>query len=277
MEANLGSAWATTIELVDRFWHIRRNGLIYAAGCADAFLKRIFVTEGLAQLLLGFLVTSGGLTWYRRLPNHPFPGSSSFSKDLVLQEIRPFQLHFQVLLGIDGMVADRAWAHYLGSAQYRHAESATQFWQRHQSLMIPDANGRLCVPYRRVAEIAQIVARLPCSEAGVEGAFSCLGLIIGDHRRSIRDDVAEVLLIIRLHGIPNGQGASDIVDKVRGDPLGDDPGDWIQDERDRAPPPPPDEDASAPASQPQPRPVRWGEHALELRIRAQRPGWARPG
>jgi hypothetical protein len=64
---------------------------------------------------------------------------------------------------------------------------------------------------------------------------------------------------------------------VRGDPFGDDPGDWTQDERHLAHPPPPDEDASAPACQPQPRPARWVEHALELRIRAQRPGGARPG
>jgi hypothetical protein len=216
VEANLGSAWARIIELFDRSSQIRRNWLMYAAGCADAFLKRIFVTDGLTQLLLGFLVTSRVLTWYRRLPDHPFPGSSSSSKDLILQEIRPLQLHFHILLSIDETVADFVWAYYLGSAQYRPAESVTQFWQRHQSLMIPDAKGRLCIPYPPIAEIIQIDARLPCSEAGVERAFSRLGLIFGDHRRSIRDDLAEALLIIRLHGIPNGQGASDSLDKIPG-------------------------------------------------------------
>jgi hypothetical protein len=51
-----------------------------------------------------------------------------------------------------------------------------------------------------------IVAKLPCSEAGVEMAFSRLRLVFRYHRRSIQDDLIEALLLIRLHSIPNVPG-----------------------------------------------------------------------
>jgi hypothetical protein len=79
--------------------------------------------------------------------------------------------------------------------------------------VIPGANGIPAVPYLPVAEIALIVARLPCSEAGVESALSSLGLVFGDHRRSIQDDLIEALLVVRLPGIPNVPRSSQVLDK----------------------------------------------------------------
>jgi hypothetical protein len=69
--------------------------------------------------------------------------------------------------------------------------------------MITDTRGLRHVPYRPVADIALIASRLPCSEVGVERAFSRFELIFGDHRRSIQDDLVEALLIIKLHRVPH--------------------------------------------------------------------------
>jgi hypothetical protein len=97
--------------------------------------------------------------------------------------------------------------------------------------MIPGANGRLCVPYHPVAEMARIVSRLSWSEAGVERAFSCLGLIFGDHRWSIQDDLSDALLMIKPHGIPNAAASSGLLDMVLREPAGDDASHWTGDER----------------------------------------------
>jgi hypothetical protein len=121
------------------------------------------------------------------------------------------------------------------------------------------------------------VARLPHSEAGVERVFSHLGSIIGNHRRSIQDDLSKALLVIKLHDIPNAAGLSCILDRVHSDPAGDHPSQWTGDEHHRAPPPPPGEDCSAQASQPQPRPTELGENALALRVGAQLARVARSG
>jgi hypothetical protein len=139
----------------------------------------------------GFLITSDGFGWGHRLPAEWVAGLWFFSKQLVRRGVRPLQIHFQRLLSFDETVVAFIWDHFLRPGQYREGESATKFWERQRSPMIPDANGLRHVPYRPVADTALIASRLPCSEAGVERTFSRLGLIFGSHRRSIQDDLAD--------------------------------------------------------------------------------------
>jgi hypothetical protein len=130
------------------------------------------------------------------------------------------------------------------------------------------------VPSR--AEIALIVARLPCSEAGVERAFSRLELVFGDHRRSIQDDLIEPLLLVRLHGISNVPGSSQVLDSLGRDLSTRGDGDQPHDESGAGPPPTQFGGTDTLASQPEPKPARWGEGALELRIAGQLPPGTRP-
>jgi hypothetical protein len=80
--------------------------------------------------------------------------------------------------------------------------------------MFADASGVLHVAYRPVADIALIASRLPCSEGGVERAFSWLGLIFGDYRKSIHDDYVEPLLVIKVHCVPNCPASSSVLESV---------------------------------------------------------------
>jgi hypothetical protein len=59
-----------------------------------------------------------------------------------------------------------------------------------------------------------LLRTFPCSEAGVEIAFSKLGLVFGDHRRSIQDNLIETLLMVRLPGIPNVPRSSQVLDNI---------------------------------------------------------------
>jgi hypothetical protein len=128
----------------------------------------------------------------------------------------------QLLLGFPvATVADCIWDRYLCLGRYREGESVSQFGERQRSLMIPDTSGLCHVPYRLVADIALIASRRPCSEAGVERAFSRLLSIFGDHRRSIQDDLVKDLLTIKLHRVPNCPASSRVLESVRGlwDPI----------------------------------------------------------
>jgi hypothetical protein len=55
---------------------------------------------------------------------------------------------------------------------------------------------------------------MSCSEAGVEKAFSRIGLIFGDHRNPIQDDLIEALLVIRLDNVSTVPRSSSILDNV---------------------------------------------------------------
>jgi hypothetical protein len=123
--------------------------------------------------------------------------------------------------------------------------------------MIADGSGLRHVPYRPVADIALIACRLPYSEAGVERAFSRLGLIFGDHLRSIQDDLVEALLIIKLHRIPTCPASSSVLESVRGD-LRPDSVDHPAGDADGAPVPSGlHGDGSQPSSEPEPDLSHW--------------------
>jgi hypothetical protein len=270
------SALSACLQTFNPFTTMERDGIWYAGVCRAAFFQRIWRTVDLKQLPLGFLVTSDGLAWYCTLPDQSPQRPGFFSRELVLREVRPLQRHFKRLLQVEGTIANLICGHYLHFGRYEEGESTTQFWERHHRLTIPDANGLLRVPYHFVAEIALTAARLPCSEAGFERAFSRLARIRGDRRRSIQDGLAEALLIIKLHGIPNVPQSSDLLDRVRVGPAAEEVSDSADGEPRDGLPPRHTEDRRAPASQPEPRAARCGEHSLELRIGAQCPAFARP-
>jgi hypothetical protein len=163
------------------------------------------------QLLLGFIVTARRLAWYGALPDDWFLDSAFVSKRRVLQQARLLDCPFQSLLGVDGIMADIGWHNCLRFGGYAAGESTTSFWEPQCPQVIPGANGLPPVPYLPVAAIALIVAKLPCREAGVERTFARHWFVLSDHRRSIRDDVIEVLLVVRLHGISNVPVSSQVL------------------------------------------------------------------
>jgi hypothetical protein len=223
----------------------------YAATYRVVFFQPAMGTTDMSQLLPGFLVTPDGVAWYRCLVDEWVAGPRCFSEQLVLRGVPPLQLHIQKLLGVDETVAAIIWDHYLRFEQYWKAESATQLWERHRSLMILDISGLRHVPYRPVAEIALIGARLPCSNAGVERAFSRLGLIFGDHRRLIHDDLVVALSIVKLHRFPNCPASSSVLENVR-EGLEPDSVDRSTGDADGARPPPDlPADRSLPTAQPE--------------------------
>jgi hypothetical protein len=71
-----------------------------------AFWNWIQLTADMTQLLLAFVIRLDRLTWHHGVPDHPFSGTTFFSKALVLDEIRPLQVHFQWLLGVDDTSVD---------------------------------------------------------------------------------------------------------------------------------------------------------------------------
>jgi hypothetical protein len=87
--------------------------------------------------------------------------------------------------------------------------------------VIGGANGLPAARYLPIAEVALMVARLPCTEADVERVLSSLYLVLGGRRGSVQDALIEALLLIRLHDIPNdppGDGDAPH-DECRGGPL----------------------------------------------------------
>jgi hypothetical protein len=104
-----------------------------------------------------------------------------------------------------------------------------------------------------------ILARLSCSETGIERALSRLGLVFDEQRHSIQDDLIEALLVVRLHGIPNVPRSSQAVDSVGRDLSTWGDGDLPHDERGGGLPPAQGGGTDTPTSQPEPRPARWGE------------------
>ena len=58
--------------------------------------------------------------------------------------------------------------------------------------------GASCCP---LAEMAQILLRLPCGQAAVEWAFSVLKHILGLLRRSMKPDLLDAILAIRSHRV----------------------------------------------------------------------------
>jgi hypothetical protein len=102
--------------------------------------------------------------------------------------------------------------------------------------VIPGANSLPAIPYLSIAEIALIVARLSCREAGVETVFSRLGLVFGDHRCSFQDDLIAALFVIRLHGIPNVPESYQVLDNIGRDLNTRVDGERPHEERSRGPP-----------------------------------------
>jgi hypothetical protein len=142
--------------------------------------------------------------------------------------------------------------------------------------MILDSSGLRHVPYHPVANITLIASRLPCDEDRVERAFSRLGFIFGDHRRSIQDELVAALLIIKLHRAPNCPASSSVLERVC-TPLRPDSVNHPADDADGSRSPPGIAgDGSQSASQPEPRLSHWRAGAIELTIGAQPPDGGRP-
>jgi hypothetical protein len=229
------------IKIVKRFTGLEKIGNIY---------ELIFATADLVQLLFGFIVAVGGLAWNRGLPDESLPESAVASKRLVVQQVWPLQRYFQNPFALHRMVPDIGWNHYLRFGEYTARQSTTGFWEWQRPDVIPGANGLPAVPYLPVAEIELIVARLPCHEDGVEKAFSRLGLVFGDHRRSIHDNLIEALFVVRLHDIPNVPRSSQVLDSVGRDLSTWSNSDPPYDERGCGPPSPQGGGTDAPASNP---------------------------
>jgi hypothetical protein len=60
LQANLDAALGKIIRLIDRFAEMKRDRNEYTSTCRALFFQRILGTADLAQLLLGFPVTSDG-------------------------------------------------------------------------------------------------------------------------------------------------------------------------------------------------------------------------
>jgi hypothetical protein len=135
---------------------------------------------------------------------------------------------------------------------------------------------------------------LPCSEASVERVFSHLKIIVGDHRHSLRDDILEALLTIRLNNNRNVVELCHRLEAICGELSSGQPVDPPAEpsEKPRAgleglgelmargllPPPPcspsraKEKHHSTACSQPQQRVARWSEKGIASRIIPQFPG-----
>jgi hypothetical protein len=115
LQANLGPPLGKILKLFDRFAEMERNHEEYIGPSRVVFFQRIPDTAHLTQLLLSFLVTADGLGSYRRLSDERAARLALFWKQLVQRGVRPLQVHFQKLLGVDETLTAFIWDHCLRS------------------------------------------------------------------------------------------------------------------------------------------------------------------
>jgi hypothetical protein len=192
-EAQISCVWSRIIVALSGFDALIHNGNIYAADFKRVFFARIMTTADVKQLLLAFVLTHDGLTWFRvRADLHTEIASA----------IDPLLVYFERKLGLDRRIVNLIFRHYLTEELFPGSVRTLTFWECKREAMVPMAteNSQVeLVPYRPLCEIALLLCGLPCSEASVERAFSHLRFLFGDYRQSLGAEIVEAMLVIRLN------------------------------------------------------------------------------
>jgi hypothetical protein len=116
------------------FQQLRVRGNLYASDFEAAFSDRRSRTADLRQILLAFLVTWRGLSWFQSLPLwSPDPrGPIPRSRQSVVLWTGSVRRRFETIIGADSQNFARTWTDYLHHAEFREDDSVLTFWHREQ-------------------------------------------------------------------------------------------------------------------------------------------------
>jgi hypothetical protein len=218
------------------FQQLQVRGNPYASTFEAAFSDRMSKTADLRQILLAFLVTKRGLSWFQSLPpwSPDLSGPIPRSRQSVVAWTEGVRKQFEVIIGADSRMFALTWTDYLHHAEFGADDSVLTFWQREQSRTssFGSTGYEGPVSYIPLSMMAEMLLTLPCSEGAVERVFSHFKIITGDHRHSLGDDILEALLTIRLQSSANAADLTTRLAKICAELT----------PRDPVSPPPPHED-----------------------------------
>jgi hypothetical protein len=199
-DSRLTEAWDRVILVMGHLRGVWNNP--FAQILADCFWVRMTQTANLPQLILSYLVTFNGLTWYKSLPRIAPLGQERYtfaSQTNVRAFVQPLVTHFANLFATDYDIMDRLWHHYLHHIETRQVISGFVFWTRHVTQILPVPRGGRRTPWLPLVELALILFQTPLSESCVERVFSILREIFGKRRHAMKEDLVEARLILMFH------------------------------------------------------------------------------
>jgi hypothetical protein len=199
-DSRLTEAWDRVILVVGHLRGVWNNPL--ARILADRFWVRMTETANLPQLILSYLVTFNGLTWYRSLPKIAPEGQEQYtfgSQANVTAFVQPLVNHFADLFATDYDIMNRLWHHYLHHIETRQVVSGFLFWTRRETQLLPVPKGVRRTPWLPLVDLALILFQTPLSESCVERVFSILREIFGKRRHAMKQDLVEARLILMFH------------------------------------------------------------------------------
>ncbi len=168
--------------------------------------ERFMVTCDGKMAELAFLLTEEGMIWWKEGHAHLPPGnkiyltaedelniaSYAIEKNIVAEKLKSFAQTMQ----LDGLAAENVFRHYLEmDPQIMHGDPLG-FWTDSLGQYIT-CNG-VEIKMQPLAQCALILLVLPASEAVVERVFSVLKGIHTDQRASLKPDILDALLRIKL-------------------------------------------------------------------------------
>jgi hypothetical protein len=114
------------------FQQLRVPGNLYPSDVEAAFSDRLSRTADLRQILLAFLVTGRGLSWFQSLALWSLDrsGPISRSRQFVVIWTESVCRQFETIIGGDSRNFARTWTDYLHYAGFREGDSVLTFWRR---------------------------------------------------------------------------------------------------------------------------------------------------
>jgi hypothetical protein len=209
-DASVAKAWQASFTAFAALDDLTAHGNKFSQNLKQSIYNRLVNTADLGLLILGYLITSDGLVWYRGLPaTSPVPG---FTKALVDFMILPLLFQFRGILSADGVAFLKEWKLYLQAAPLHEPGTTREFWTELRA-----SEG--CSPRGHLAQMALILLMMPVSEAEVERLFSRMRFIFGDRSRRTLEDLIEARLMLQINAPRDRLPLSNALERLALEPL----------------------------------------------------------
>jgi hypothetical protein len=118
--------WASVLDVFQELGFLAIEGNRDAVQCHQEFYERLNPTPDATQLLLGHLITSGGLDWHQQLPH----ARGLTTREFVNGQIATLLPSFCSRLAVDWGIFQAASGHVLANGRFKPDENIEQFWLR---------------------------------------------------------------------------------------------------------------------------------------------------
>jgi hypothetical protein len=200
-DSTLSAAWGLILH-VHRTLVVWKSQLMsYANLFLDCFAERFTKTADVSGMLMAYLMSSDGLTWYRSL-NRETVGECILTQELVNDLSASVRDWFVKLTGLDAHIFEQTWMWYLANGSFE-GEGRISFWSTMRTTKVRFPGRTDKVLCWALGTLGLLLTIMPVSEAGVERIFSHLRDLLLAHRVQMEAELVDARIILKLNNYPD--------------------------------------------------------------------------